>query len=108
MIPQENIWNGVHGPCPKYIFETTADREPTKNPDSEPKYIADITTIAVTGLNPGTMAKINRPAEDSATIAAIAINSLLLCVLCSNLKKNSKHESKAIAQRYQSVLSVIE
>lgn len=60
-------------PDQKKKFEMTADKAPVIKPASLPKYIAVITTIAVTGLNPGTGAKRILPITDSAIITAINI-----------------------------------
>ena len=51
----------------------TAESAPVIKPASLPKYIAVITTVAVTGLKPGIGAKINRPITDIATITAITV-----------------------------------
>ena len=51
IIPNENICQGVHGPCPKKKFETNPVTLPTKNPVSPPKHTPAIITSATTGLN---------------------------------------------------------
>lgn len=67
-----------------------ADSAPVKKPNSEPKYIPAITTIAVTGLKKGRGAKINLPATDKAVITAS--NTILRVEdFFSKLRKNGTH-----------------
>ena len=94
--PQTNIWNGVHGPCPKNIFDTIAVKLPTMNPDWEPNVIPTIIVIAVTGLKPGIGVKITLPKTEKATRIAIITNSRELTLLFSKLIKKGIQESKAI------------
>ena len=64
-------------------------------PASLPKYIAVITTIAVTGLNPGIGVKIILPITDSAIIAAISTSFLVSFSLFSKCMKNGTQDRTA-------------
>ena len=73
-------------------MEITADSAPVIKPASLPKYIAVRTTIAVTGLKPGSGVNRMRPTTDSATIAAMRMS---VCVLPDFLSKCRKKGTQA-------------
>lgn len=98
MIPHENIWNGVQGPWPKYIFDNNAVKAPTRKPASAPKEIADKITIAVTGLNPGIAANKKRPTTDKAIITANITIRLIFVSLFSNERKKGVNVNKTITK----------
>ena len=93
--PHMIIWNGVHIPCPKNMFETSADKAPVINPASFPKYIAVKTVIAVTGLNPGVGAKIILLMTDTATMTAMVTVFIAGASLFSKDRKKGIQESTA-------------
>ena len=66
------------------------------NPASLPKYIAVITVIAVTGLNPGIGANIILPIDDSAIIIAISIILFMFFSLFSKRIKNGTQDSMTV------------
>ena len=75
MRPIVNICQGVHGPCPKKMFDTSMASAPVMNPSSRPKHNPVMMMSAVTGLMAGTGAKIKRPATVNAVMTMIGMMS---------------------------------
>lgn len=82
------------------IFESTAESAPQRNPDSAPRYIPAMTTIAVTGLKCGRAEKANLPSTESATITA-SISILPVPLFFSNAIKNGTQERTATQMESQ-------
>lgn len=78
------------------MLEAIADMAPVKKPVSGPKAIPVMAVMAVTGLNPGRTAKINRPVTEIADITAMTMTSRALGFLLSNWRKKGTQAKKAM------------
>ena len=92
IMPQENICQGVQGPCPKMKLLTNPVSAPVKNPLSGPKTTPVMMTMALTGLKfgRGTMANTVLPTTPRAAITAMGTMSLAWGFLPKIRKKGTK------------------
>ena len=95
MTPMANIWKGVHGPWLRKMLEQSILTAPTRKPDSPPKATAVMTTMAVTGLNWGSMKNAALPATAMALSVAMVTSSL---AMGRRLSKTRKKGSIVIAR----------
>ena len=82
------ICQGVHGPCPKNIFEIIMIRQAHRNPASPPKETPVMITMAAIGLKLPIIKKALLPATPRAAITAMTIISLACGCRPSNTIKN--------------------